>query len=34
MGGTEPFSESAVATDLAVIERHLSAELPVSHRVK
>ena len=34
MGGTETFSESAVAIDLAEIERHLAAELPVSLRVK
>jgi len=34
MGGTETFSESAVAADLAEIERHLAAELPVSLRVK
>jgi len=29
-----PFSHCAVATDLAVIEKHLVAELPVSMRCK
>ena len=29
-----PFSHSAVATDLAEIEKHLVAELPVSMRCK
>ena len=29
-----PFSHSDVATDLAEIEKHLVAELPVSHRCK
>ena len=34
MGGTEHFSQSAVAADLVQIEQHLLAELPVSLRVK
>ena len=34
MGGSEPFLQSAVAADLVQIEQHLSAELPVSLRVK
>ena len=34
LGGTEEFSQSAVATDLVQIEEHLLAELPVSLRVK
>ena len=36
MGGTETFSESAVASDLAIaqIERRISAELHVLLRVK
>ena len=34
MGGTETLSESTVDTDLAVIERHLAAEFPVSLRVQ
>lgn len=34
MGGSEPFLQSAVAADLVQIEQHLSAELPVTLRVK
>ena len=34
MGGSEPFLQSAVAADLVQIGQHLSAELPVSLRVK
>ena len=34
MGGSEPFLQSAVAAGLVQIEQHLSAELPVSLRVK
>ena len=32
--GSVPFSVSSVATDLALVEKHLSCELPVSRQCK